>query len=162
MKEQVLEMATYALNHSARNQGAARPGKSAGDSRREFSKVSSDEVLAASLIQQSRRKRVFDQLDFNASVEIARTARHLKDPMHGRRDTSEIGKNKSLSQPLYGFTLVELLVVIAIIAILASLLLPALGKSKMKGEALTCANNIRQLSLSLTMHDDEAKYGVSQ
>jgi prepilin-type processing-associated H-X9-DG protein len=48
-----------------------------------------------------------------------------------------------------------LLVVIAIIAILASLLLPALGKSKMKGEALTCGNNIRQLSLAWHLYATE-------
>ena len=80
------------------------------------------------------------------------------DSIKSSQKTSKRLRNSTLKMKQNKFTLVELLVVIAVIGILASLLLPVLGKARRTSQVMVSMHNMKQINIAMAMYLDD-NYG---
>lgn len=82
-------------------------------------------------------------------------------PRGDRTDAGVCAGRRSCEVRTRGFTLIELLVVVAVIALLISILLPALSAARESGRKVQCLSNIRQLAIAATTHANDFKGAFS-
>lgn len=87
--------------------------------------------------------------------QLARTLAPPNSTCHRIRETDFNTRLSPLASRLGAFTLIELLICIAIIAVLAAMLLPALGRSRAVAQRIRCASNLHQLGIATHMYWDD-------
>src|ERR1700712_1253326 len=97
------------------------------------------------------------EIEMEIEMDVEMDIEQLHEKERSMPATVKIGSSGRHRQLPRGFTLVELLVVIGIIALLISILLPALSKARESGNAIKCAANLHNIGLGLNIYVSEWK-----